>query len=196
MPYQFRFFVNNNTVFQINLQCTKCVAMTEQNKRCQRTVCIGTDLCWIHLEKIKHLKIKDSTIPNAGKGLFAYDPTKAATDIIFRNGDVIGDYVGETINLPTLNQRYGIDHTAPYAVEVNKGVVEDCARVRGYIALTNDSLTARQANSKFRTNNRKTPHRVQLVATKNIKNNTEILVNYGNEYTYEDNVTHKTIYVR
>ena len=43
MPYQFRFFVNNNAVFQINLQCTKCVAMTEQNKRCQRTVCIGTE---------------------------------------------------------------------------------------------------------------------------------------------------------
>ena len=53
MPYQFRFFVNNNAVFQINLQCTKCVAMTEQNKRCQRTVCIGTDLCWTHLEKMK-----------------------------------------------------------------------------------------------------------------------------------------------
>ena len=40
--------------------------------------------------------------------------------------------------LETLNQSYGVDHTAPYAVEVNKGVIEDCARVRGYVALTKD----------------------------------------------------------
>jgi hypothetical protein len=37
---------------------------------------MATPYCFSHLPEYLHLKVKPSTIPNAGKGLFAFDKTK------------------------------------------------------------------------------------------------------------------------
>jgi hypothetical protein len=68
------------------------------------------------LKSDRHLRIKPSTIHNAGKGLFAEDSTQAPNAIIFRRDDDIIEYIGESIDRAELNRRY--HHTASYALQV------------------------------------------------------------------------------
>ncbi len=68
-------------------------------------------MCWQHARLILHLQVKDSTIPNAGRG-FAFAATKAARDAcVWRRGDYIAPLNGR----PTSAQASYGDHTAPYA---------------------------------------------------------------------------------
>jgi hypothetical protein len=69
------------------------------------------------LKSDRHLRIKPSTIHNAGKGLFAEDSTQAPNAIIFRRDDDIIEYIGATIDRAELNRRHH-HHTAPHALQV------------------------------------------------------------------------------
>ena len=60
----------------------------------------------------KHLKIKASTIPGAGKGLYAYGGTRNSGKVVFKPKQLIADYDGEHISKAVLVSRYG-SHTAP-----------------------------------------------------------------------------------
>ena len=51
--------------------CPQCKAITDKGERCKNHTCRNVNYCWIHLRKIDGLAIKDSDIPNAGKGVFA-----------------------------------------------------------------------------------------------------------------------------
>ena len=106
MPYQIRYYVNHHLIFQSNLICEQCNALTKNGARCKRTVCIGLPYCFSHLASLKHLKIKPSTIPNAGKGLFAIDNTKRPNAVIFNQNAVICEYNGEIIDKNELIHRY------------------------------------------------------------------------------------------
>jgi len=156
MPYEFIFRVDDHTVFQARLHNEQCAAHTKTGERCKRRVIIGLDLCYSHLLSLKHLRIKPSTIPEAGRGLFARNPKVAKDAIIFKTGDVIADYIGETLTAIQLRQRYH-GHTAPYTIQLSVGknppatsVYEDCALVRGYAALCNQALRKREQNARLR----------------------------------------------
>lgn len=181
MPYQFQYYP---TEFQCNLKKERCVGHTKTGNRCKRNVCIGLDYCFSHLQIDKHLKIKASTIPNAGKGLFALNKQLPENAIVFRKGNLIIDYNGDNINSNQLHNRYG-DDTAPYAVQVNNNQFIDasCRRCIGSLANTNRNTNARL--SLYR-------GKVNIKATKNIKNGDEIFVDYGPIYEIENN--YRTIY--
>jgi len=136
---------------------------------------MGTPYCWIHRKSTEHLIIKDSTIPHAGKGLFACNPSIPDNDIIFRNGDIICEYDGDIITEHILNMRYH-SYTAPYGTSLNNHMYEDGALHRGIGNFANHS-TQPNARLSIKRNNT-----AQLVATKNIRNNHEILINYGRSY--------------
>jgi len=193
MPYEFRFRVHHKLVFHHFLLCEQCVGTVKNGNRCKRKVAIGLDLCFNHLESVKHLKIKKSTIPNAGKGLFAVDKSAEPNAIIFKKDQLIADYSGETINTEELEKRYG-EHTAPYAMQVQKDFYTDGATQRGYGTIANHTNNANAKNCKFRFNCRVNPHRVQLVAVKNIRNGNEILTSYGRSYN-NMNEEYSTVYV-
>lgn len=200
MPYKFIFRVDDQTVFQAQLHNEQCAAHTKTGERCKRRVIIGLDLCYSHLLSVKHLRIKPSTIPEAGRGLFALNPKVAKDAIIFKTGDVIADYIGETLSNIQLRQRYH-GHTAPYTIQLAVGknppatsVYEDCALVRGYAALCNQALRKREQNARLRVNTRLKPHRAQLVAMKNIRNDCEVLTHYGEMYEFDEDA--ETKYVR
>jgi len=202
MPYQFEF--KNETpsppiepyLHQYGLACQQCVYINPNNhNHCKRKVCIGLDLCFQHLALVKHLKIKQSTIPDAGKGLFSFDRTKGPLDIVFKLGDVICEYDGEHIDFEEKQYRYN-NKTAPYAIEYNNNEYIDDARER-YVG----SLINHKAMSHHLTNVRflksKTIGKIKIIATKNIINNRELFASYGSNYKLKDEgASYATKYVK
>lgn len=75
MPYKFRFFVKDNLLFSSKLKCERCTGKKKNGDQCLKSVCIGLPYCYQHLKLMK-LRIGTSKIRNAGKGLFAYLPSK------------------------------------------------------------------------------------------------------------------------
>src|SRR6478609_1276980 len=51
--------------------CVRCSAKTKSKKRCTRRTCVTAGKCWQHTAAEDGLRVKPSTIPGAGKGLFA-----------------------------------------------------------------------------------------------------------------------------
>jgi hypothetical protein len=140
-------------------------------------VIIGRDLCFQHLISDKHLKIKPSGIPDSGKGLFAVNTKKPENAIIFHKNDKIIPYTGENIPKSEIIKRYS-DKTAPYGLELSQKNNIDCACMRTAGALANTSNKKSELNAFFSGNS----HHALLKASKNIKNNQEILVDYGPTY--------------
>jgi hypothetical protein len=191
MPYQFSFYHNDHLMFQGNLKCSQCRATTKTGHRCTLVSCIGQGYCWIHLKYKNHLRIKKSTIPNAGKGLFAvndklphhpnhpYHPDH----VVFKVDDVIADYDGEVINQAQLEHRYG-NRAAPYVAMQTQanGKYEDGALVRGVGTMANRPPPNRLSNAKlsYSTARRK----LVLRATRRIYHNQEVFLNYGPDYNH------------
>lgn len=207
MPYKFEYIPDDEDedAFTCLLQCERCTATTKTGRRCARNTCIGIKYCWMHLLSMKKLRIKESTIPNSGKGLFAIDKTKGPRAIIFKgprrgtdNGETIIEYDGEIINDDELVRRYG-EYTGPYATRGGPDINEDGACKRGVGNLANHK-TGAQANAKFKhkLNGRGgTFDHFELVATKPIRNDDEIFINYfgrgrRGEYRFDEPITYKT----
>ena len=131
-------------------------------------------LCYVHRKSVLHLKINKSTIPNAGDGLFAHNPK---SEIVFKKGNKICDYNGEIINRDTLIERYGMNND-DYVIELNHSLYEDGAKVRGIGTIPNHK-TNRYTNARLSI---KRSNEGQVVATKDIKHDDEIFVNYGRSY--------------
>lgn len=171
MPYRFKFSAPDKFLYECTLQCQQCTAVKANGSRCGNRVCIGVPYCFAHLFYQKNLKIKPSTIPNAGKGLFAAQP-RGGNDIVFRKGDVIIGYHGERINKATLDHRYG-QYTAPYGLQRQRDQFEDAACKRGVGSLANHKQGS-QANARYSVGR----DGMNLVAIKNIRNGQEIFCSY------------------
>lgn len=199
MPKKFKFFIKSESDvvphFQCQLQSQVCEGTTKRGDRCKRKVIIGLPLCWSHLLSEKHLRIKDSLIPHAGKGLFVEDKTKANGAIIFKKGDKIVDYVGEIVTMQELDARYGEVNTAPYGVEINKKAnrFEDAACRRGAGSLINQGTEsgATKYNCELSLGGRR-KDRVIIKATANIKNGKELYTDYGHQYSFDDDTRYFT----
>lgn len=194
MPYFFRFFGGAHddqppVAFECPLQCSQCAAVKADGTQCRNRTCVATPFCWIHMLRERHLRVRESTIEGAGKGLFAILPKGQPNDIVFRKNDVIIDYAGEAITEAELNQRYG-NYTAPYALQ-SRHYIEDAACRRGAGAMVNHA-TGNRVNVVF-IFNLDSGH-FELVAKKNIRNGEELFVNYGKVYRFnEENSRYSTI---
>jgi hypothetical protein len=190
MPYKFDFYVNNDSIFSCNLESEQCEFIKDNEQRCKNKRTIGSDVCWCHLKYKYHLTIKKSGLPNAGKGLFAIDMNKPFYSTVFKKGDKIIEYKGEQITNQEFDDRY-LEHTAPYAVKINKNLYEDCACERGVGSLANTYPNHNNATlSVYK-------KKAFIKATKNIRNKEEIFLSYGRSYKLnEKGVKHDTKYVR
>lgn len=199
MPKKFTFKgpEGSQISFTCPLQCSACQAMnTKGGQPCKNRTCIGVPYCWMHLLKLHHLRIKQSSVHNAGKGLFAI--RRGDVDVqgnrvpIFKKGDTIIKYGGEPVTAQQLQARYG-NFTAPYGLSVTKNVFENGACVRGVGTLANHAVKS-LANAKYSyaTINRRPAYAV-IKALKNIYDGDEILVHYGAEYQLNENTKHHTL---
>lgn len=190
MPYRFKFFRPGETVpsFECALEPHQCMGTSKNGMQCRRRSVIGLPFCWTHLLSEKNLRIKASNIPDAGSGLFALKRNATFGEILFRTGDTIIKYEGEVIDQPELERRYGV-YTAPYGVALHRHMFEDGACVRGVGNLANHA-TGALANARLVLDPRR--NRVSLKAMKNIRNDQEILVNYGREYGFTEGTRYST----
>ena len=175
MPKKFVFSVNDHQRFEGKLHTGRCSGTTKTGERCKRNCIIGFEYCYLHLEKEQQLRIKDSTIPQADKGLFAMNKNKDDDEIIFRAGDTITRYNGQVITQQQRRQRYG-NKTAPYAVNVGNKVI-DAALKRGVGSLANTRPSKNNATLSVYTRNNQ-PF-ASIKATKTIRNGDEIFNSYG-----------------
>ncbi len=196
MPQRFRFEVNENNEWVIKheaiLNAQRCLGHSKNGQRCKRKCIIGFEYCPTHLESIKKLKIKTSTIPNAGKGLFVSDKTKGPNDIVFRNNDKIVVYNGVLKSMEQKQQQYG-NHTAPYGMIIpGTNNIIDAGDKRGVASLVNHKAFT-YANTRFkeiRENHRAVG--IEIVAKQNIKNGSELFSTYGNAYRFNEPTRYST----
>lgn len=186
---KFKFYINNDLHFVGQLDFERCAGTSKNGNRCKRRVCIGLPYCFQHIKIEKHLQIKTSTIPNSGKGLFAF--SKIPNELLFRKDQTIIQYYGELISEDEKEERYD-DKTAPYGVIISQNEFEDAALRRGIGAIINHN-TSRYVNARLGVCFNKNPHYVVIKANKNIYNGQEIFINYGDRYAmHEEGVYYTT----
>lgn len=183
----FHFETPDNETLHLKLNVERCHYIKGDGQQCKNRVCIGTPFCHIHRKYEYKLKIMQSTIPNAGIGLFVQNDEEPENAIIVKKNAKICPYAGEIINREELLRRYG-DYTAPYGIQISNDIYEDGAVFRGIGSLINHSR--RNANCRFSVGRNK---KINIVAIKNIRNGKELFVDYGNDYVmHEYGVVYKT----
>lgn len=141
-------------------------------------------MCPKHLREHYHVHMADSTIPGAGRGVFACGAKEGG--VVFLQGDVVVPYAGEHIDYKELHRRYG-NATAPYAILVRPNLYEDGACVRGIGSMINHS--ADHPNVTFMRHR----NRIYFMAQRDILHGEELLVHYGSNYAFDDHARHRTI---
>jgi hypothetical protein len=189
------------------LQSTQCTELIAGGKRqCTKRCQMGIDFCWIHLLDRKKLRYKQSTIKDTSgnfiKGLFASQNNEDG-EIVFaydrNNLNIICDYNSELIDGNELNHRYGLHNTGPYSAKIKRKkhnpIFEDGALRRGVGSLINHSDDPNLVNCEIlQYENR---NLLCIANTKDIKNNTELFLNYGPDYIlHEKNTKYSTNYKR
>lgn len=133
--------------------------------------------CFQHTKKKKGLAIKDSTIRNAGKGLFAARDLPRGTRL---------PYKGELLSVAEINRRYPGQTLGEYVLCFGRGRGRRCVDARstqaGLGRYANDVRgTQLRPNAEFRD-----PRRGEtwpaLYLTRAVRAGEEILVSYGDEY--------------
>lgn len=195
MPMRFRFYEKDgdevHLLHQAILKSTHCEAHTKKGTRCKRLCIVGFEYCPSHLELIKHLKIKKSTMEGAGKGLFAYDKSKDENEIIFKKNERIVDYNGKRKTQEQIDNEYK-NYTAPYAIAYSQDKIIDAGDKRGVGSLMNHKPNS-QSNVRFATKKQNGQIiGVQLIATKNIRNGQELFAYYGKLYKFDEDTYYET----
>jgi hypothetical protein len=167
----FRYYINSkkpSPFFESPLYKSRCTYTTKKG-RCKRECVIGYEECRQHLVIDKHLKIKKSNITKAGLGVFSSNKT-TDNNVVFEQGEYICDFHGEHIDAHELYERY-LQHLAPYAMELKDHSYLDGATKRGIGSLINVSMNKNLSNVNFHISDDK----IEVYATKNIRNNEELL---------------------
>jgi SET domain-containing protein len=103
---------------------------------------------------------------------------------------LIIEYDGELVTDDQLTQRYG-EWTAPYALAYRIGKHdkhEDAACSRGLGAIVNHSSDPAKINAMYEV----IKNRSVLTCVKDIANDEELFIDYGNEYRFDEPTTYKT----
>ena len=156
----------------------RCTANTNAGRQCGQRTAMG-HVCWAHLRRDFGLRVQKSTIPGAGRGLFAY-----ARDGLPQDFNI--PYTGDLIEL-TPQQAGG-----PYVLQLRKTAGIDAARTNCSVARwVNDPRGGVDANGRPLKENckfvihtqRDSSQRVGAVRTlRPVERGEELLVKYGQDY--------------
>jgi hypothetical protein len=148
---------------------------------------MNVPFCWQHLRSECGVTVRNS--PIHGKGLFAWARGGNNDVIVFKRGQRIAPYDGELLTHAEFFGRYGLD-TAPYGVKLSEHRFVDGAYRRGAGAVANAPHGGMSPNARLVVNSQQGS--VSLRATKNVRNNEEILVSYGPGYWNQPMGSYKT----
>ena len=169
----FQYNSGNNKYYKCNITCARCTARKKNStEQCKKNTCMYLPYCYVHSRILLNLVVKQSTIENAGLGLFTLKD--------FKKNENICNYEGEIIDDKELVNRYGKNNLAPYTIKLANNKYIDCACKRSQGAYINSFRGGSGNNARFIINNKY--DRVRLQATRNIKSGQEIFVSYGSNY--------------
>lgn len=176
---------HRNISLDENMESHQCRYTKQNGERCRRRSVIGFEYCFTHKEKALKVKAQDSQLH--GKGLFASNGIRGNQphDVVFRRNQRITRYHGIHRTRAQVDHMYGESDngTAPYVLSTDHGFI-DGATKRGTAGLINH--TQHNPNVRFEADG-------DVVAKRNIKDGTELLVNYGDEYQLNNpNERHST----
>jgi hypothetical protein len=151
--------------------CVRCNGRTKSKKRCTRRTCMVEGQCWQHAAATTGLRVKKSTIPGAGKGLFADRDFPANRRIVLYGKK--SKYMPGPVDLSRTQDRH------PYAMCITDKKCWD--------ARSTQSTQARFANGCDKPGhekpcNAKMTPAAWLVSKKAIRKGDEIFFPYGPDY--------------
>lgn len=192
---KFVFKVKGKTTHSCELDCMRCQWRTEsggQIAQCSRTNCRYVPFCWQHTQMLYKVKVAPTALEGFNfLGLFACAPEVAENAVLFKKDQKIIPYVGDRVTKRELDERYAGDYTAPYALQAPGVGYLDAACVR---------TAAAYANHRARPNAKLMSHAGEfgvIVATRDIRNDEEIYVSYGDDYRFDEpGVQHATQHAR
>jgi len=158
---------------QIATGSQRCTADTKTGKQCGMRTLHGR-YCWVHRAQLDGTRIKASSVPGAGKGLWA-----ATRD--FRRGEVIAQYTGDLVPTAGGGQADGFGGSH-YVLELSEAVSIDAARTNTADGrMVNDARgSGQRPNCRFSVDQR--TKRATLRAVRHVKKGTEMLVSYGRSF--------------
>ena len=176
--------LNTGRTFSCKMKKVVCGAKTNTGRPCRNKVVIGLKSCHMH----RKVKIAQSTIPRAGKGVFAKRDYKV--------GQRIGYYRGDVLSTNAHNQRYGSgkrDH-APYSLQGSKSKIIDAECTRSTMSMINGTRLKKDANAVFGGRMQsKATGKMPVKAFRSIKKGDEVFVHYGASYfRTAENARHST----
>jgi len=139
--------------FSCPIVCERCRGTTADGRQCARRSCIGTPFCWVHAGQL--VGVRPKTYAGMGKGLEVVRKgrkvaagagaaaARAAPAIVFRKGDFIMPYIGETLAKAEYERRYvtgNEDSLAEYVIVDGAQRYVDGACQRRLPALANTAV--------------------------------------------------------
>lgn len=188
---KFFFYENEQVKYDCVVDCKQCEAIANNGNRCRMKTCFSLPFCHIHLSKQYGVRVRNSTIPGAGRGLFA---TKD-----FNRNDIICPIWGKEKSPEQVQNDYGANITPPYVVELTRRKQVDgaCHKYVGQMANTqlgaDGKSSLRKSNASISVNHRAMPYKLFIKASKPIKAGDEIFVYYGESYGIPMNYEYKRV---
>lgn len=143
---------------------------------CARRVYVGIPYCPRHLEQRCKLRIRRSTIPDAGYGLFAWDPTAPAGSTVIRRGQTFARTSAAAA--PELDWAPYREHGVlpEYALRV-AGRVADFSAYRVAVMMANTACPGGKTNARLVVSD--AHGTVAIRAMRPLRHGDEVLVGYG-----------------
>ena len=160
------------------MSSTRCGGKNKAGKSCgNRTR--ADHLCWIHSQTKEGVRVKDSGISGAGKGLFAMEWKAPASKVIFKKNEKITDYKGETLTGRELRTRYPGSIDAKYVLRLAHNRFVDARNPTSCFGrfVNSNRHTGKRANCRLTKGNGTTKGSVK--ANRRIKQDEELLTSYG-----------------
>ena len=147
-------------------ESVRCKGWTKSGIRCRKFTTFYPGKCGTHTEDFK---LKKSTIPRAGRGLFV------SRD--FANHEKLGDYKGERMSRTAFEAQ--VPESA-YGYRFKNKII-DAKKTQSCLARNiNDARDDAKTNCEFVDRIRQ--NKVEVLATKPIKSGSEVFVDYGPTY--------------
>ncbi len=155
-----------------SIKVTAQCAYTGKKGRCETMTTTTHPYCDKHTKKVLHVSVKKSTIPGAGKRLFAEKD--------FKKGENIIQYSGEVLSVDEYDKRYSDDAMGAYGITLNDHQVIDAAKTSSSVARYACDFNGsgrKGPNAQYESDDKE----VWIVALRKIKKGEEIFTDYGDE---------------
>jgi hypothetical protein len=154
----------------IKMPTQRCTSDTKRGGHCKARTTIG-QYCWVHLAQHEGLRVRTSTIPGVGRGLFA------SADI--KKGATIARYSGDLVEI---TDEYDETKGSSYVLEINSELLVCAARTNAGVGRwANDARNSDNSdNAKFVCD--QVAKKATIRATRDIEKGDEIFVPYSDEF--------------